>query len=70
MGDFRLHCLLSGPRHRELLAWTRTQHITEQMFHAVDDAGLRITAIHHMDEYTIDIVVPLPDGLVLVYDTT
>jgi len=60
------------PRARvdELDAYVRDQRITEHVFLDADGAGLRIDEVIHMDEYTLDLLVPLPDGLVLVYDTT
>jgi len=64
------HGSVSASRLAELTEWVHDQRITEQMFRAVHAAGLVIADIVHMDEYTIDIVVPLADGLVLVYDTT
>lgn len=65
-----VHGRVPAARVTELEAWTARQAITEHVFLDVDAAGLRIEDIVTMDEYTIDLVVPLPDGLVLVYDTT
>lgn len=68
--DVRLRAAVSDGRRAELEAWLAGQTTTERLFRAVDAAGLRITEIVHQDEYTLDLVVPLPDGLTLVYDTT
>lgn len=65
-----VHGRVPAARLAELEAWTARQAITEHVFLDVDAAGLRIADVVSMDEYTIDLVVPLPDGLVLVYDTT
>ena len=56
-------------RQRELAAFVETHRTTEPMFRDLDRLGLAYE-ITPMDEFTIDIVVPLPDGLALVYDTT
>lgn len=56
-------------RHRELAAFVETHRTTETMFRDLDRLGLAYKILA-MDEFTIDIVVPLPDGLALVYDTT
>jgi hypothetical protein len=57
-------------RVRELERFVASQRITEHVFRDLDAIGLRIADIVPMDEYTLDLVVPLPDGLTLVYDTT
>lgn len=57
-------------RLAELGQFVADQTTTERVFRAVDRAGLQLDEIIHQDEYTIDIVVALPDQLVLVYDTT
>ncbi len=62
--------IVASARLRELGDYVRSQQITEHLFVDAHASGLRIADIVHMDEYTIDIVIPLPDGLVLVYDTT
>lgn len=48
---------------------TRSHTGTEQVFRAIDMQDLPYDILA-MDEYTLDLVVTLPDGLVLVYDTT
>lgn len=60
------------PPHRvaKLAGWLEGQCTTEDLLHATDEAGLTIDRFQNMDEYCIDVVVPLPDGLTLVYDTT
>jgi hypothetical protein len=58
------------PRVRELEQFVASQRITEHVFLDLDARGLRIADIVNMDEYTLDLIVPLPDGLTLVYDTT
>ena len=65
-----VHGEVAATRVREVEDFVRGHFITEQLFRAVDRAGMEIDAIVHMDEYTIDIVVPWPGGLFLVYDTT
>lgn len=64
------HGSISPARVTELSAWLDGQTTTERVVHAVLDAGYPLLHTHEMDEFTIDIVVGLPDGLVLVYDTT
>lgn len=60
------------PAHRleELERFVAPHHTTEGIIRALDAAGLELADILEMDEYTLDLLVPLPDGLVLVYDTT
>lgn len=65
-----IHGQVPAARVIELQGFVAAHRITEQVFRDIDAAGLRIADILEMDEYTIDIVVPFPDGLVLVYDTT
>ena len=66
----RVHGTVPPERVRALAAWTAEQRLTEHVYTDVDAAGLQIDVIVPMDEYTLDLVVDLPDGLVLVYDTT
>lgn len=66
----RCHGHVPADRHQELEAFVAEQRTTEQVFRALDARGLRIADILAMDEYTLDLVVPLDDGLTLVYDTT
>lgn len=70
MNQLTVHGEISPERCAELQRFVAEQHITEQVFRDLDAKGIRIADIIHMDEYTIDLVVPLPDGLTLVYDTT
>lgn len=68
--DLRVHGTVSASRVRELTRWVASQRRTEHVFLDADAAGLSIATVHQMDEYTLDLLVPLPDGLVLAYDTT
>ena len=43
---------------------------TEQVWRWADGAGLALADVVHMDEYTIDLVVPVAEGVVVVFDTT
>ena len=65
-----VHGTIAASRLRELERFVAGQSITEHVFRDLDALGLAIDDIVAMDEYTLDLVVPLPDGLVLVYDTT
>lgn len=51
----------------QLLGSART---LEQVIRALDGVGLQLADVIPMDEFTIDILVDLPDGLTLVFDTT
>ncbi len=64
------HGLVPANRMEELERFVASHRTTEQIIRAIEAASLEIAEILEMDEYTLDIVVPLPDGLVLVYDTT
>lgn len=66
----RVHGRVPERRIAELEAWVAGQRITEQVVRETDRAGLVLAEVVEMDEYTLDLFVPLPDGLVLVYDTT
>jgi hypothetical protein len=57
-------------RRAELADYTRGHRLTEHLVRAALDAGLDIEAAVQMDEFTFDLVIALPDGLWLVYDTT
>ena len=57
-------------RVAELAAVVTEHRITEQVVQHALDAGYTIEAAVNMDEFTIDLVIRLPDGLYLVYDTT
>lgn len=65
-----VHGPVPPSRVREIETFVADQSITEQIFRALDAMGLCIDEIIAMDEYTLDLVVSLPDGLTLVYDTT
>ncbi len=64
------HFSIPAPRLAELTTWLDRQTTTERVVNAVIAAGFTLHDAHQMDEYTIDLVVELDDGLVLVYDTT
>lgn len=66
----RVHGGVDVERVRALDAFVAGHRITEHVFVGLDGAGLAIDDVIAMDEYTIDLVVHLPDGLTLVYDTT
>jgi len=51
----------------ELAAFTADHQTTARLTRDVFAAGLDIVT---MDEYSLELVVPLPDGLTLVYGTT
>lgn len=70
MKPFTVHGAVPETRVAELEDFVSTQGITEQVFRDLDALGLAIADIVNMDEYTLDLIVPLPDGLTLVYDTT
>ena len=61
---------ISEARVEALRRFVRGHQITEQVVRALDAAGWALDEIHEMDEFTFDLVVALPDGLCLVYDTT
>lgn len=56
-------------RRAELAAFVADHGTTERVYRDLDRLRLRYEFVP-MDEYTIDLVVPLPDRLVLVYYTT
>jgi hypothetical protein len=64
------HGLVPAHRLEELSRFVASHRTTEGILRAIEAAGLELAEILEMDEYTLDIVVPLPDGLALVYDTT
>ena len=64
------HGEIDPDRLAEVARFVADQRITEHVVRDVLAADLRIDEIIEMDEFTIDLVVPLPDGLTLVYDTT
>ncbi len=47
----------------EVMQWAATQHLP-------NGAALSVANVITQDEYTLDIVMPWRDGLVLVYDAT
>lgn len=53
-----------------LEAWVKPQRTTEDVVRHALDAGLELHDVVQMDEFTLDLLLPLPDGLWLVYDTT
>lgn len=66
----RVHGTLDDARLGEIAGLVRDHTTTERLFSTVDALGLAVHDILPMDEYTIDIVVGLPGGAFLVYDTT
>ena len=68
--SIRVHGIVDPRRVAGLAALTARQSITEQVFRMVDELDLVVVDLLPMDEYTIDVVIALPDGLHLVYDTT
>lgn len=42
----------------------------ERALRVLDAQGLSIEEVHAMDEFTLDLLVPLTDELTLVLDTT
>ena len=66
----RSHGVVPDASMAALDAFTREHAITEQVFRALDGAGLRDYDIVQIDEYTLDLVVAWPGGIWLVYDTT
>lgn len=62
--------VVPADRLRALEAFVSAHTTTERVFRDLLAAGLQFDDIVSMDEYTIDLVVCLPDGLTLVYDTT
>lgn len=53
-----------------LIDEARTLHTTGALFEWLHTRGLVDYRIVAMDEYTLDIVVPVEPGLTLVFDTT
>ena len=64
------HGVVPAARLRALEAFVSAHTTTERVFRDLLAAGLQFDDIVSMDEYTIDLVICLPDDLVLVYDTT
>lgn len=57
-------------RLAELTSWVQSQRTTEHVVQAANAEGLELHDVVQMDEFTLDLLLPLPDGLWLVYDTT
>jgi hypothetical protein len=68
--DVRFRNHVAEGRKAELQRWLAPQTTSGDVWAALLTRGLRIHDIVTMDEFTLDWIVPLPDGLVLVYDTT
>ncbi len=68
--ELAVHGDVPEARVVELRAYVRDHSTTGRLTAAAFAQGLDIADIHAMDEYSLDLVVPLPDGLVLVYGTT
>lgn len=66
----KVHGAVPAARSAALEVFTAGHTTTARLLKDHLAAGCDIGAIHAMDEYTLDVVVPLPDGLVLVYGTT
>lgn len=66
----RVYGQVSSTRLDELERYVAGQQITEHVVRDALASGLGIDDVVQMDEFTIDLLVELPDGLVLVYDTT
>ena len=65
-----VHGQIAPERVAELEAFTAPHTTTSRLLRDHLARGCDITDIHAMDEYTLEVVVPLPDGLVLIYGTT
>ena len=68
--DLDVHGGVPERRIHELQAFIAEHRTTARLTRDVFANGLDIADILAMDEYSLDIVVPLPDGLVLIYGTT
>lgn len=66
----KLHGVVSEHRAAEIRAFTAGHTTTDRLLRAHLANDCDIADIHNMDEYSLDVVVPLPDGLVLIYGTT
>jgi hypothetical protein len=64
------HGAVPPDRLRALEAFVAAHTTTERVFRDLVAHGLQFDDIVAMDEYTLDLVVVLPDALTLVYDTT
>jgi len=61
---------IPAARLAELSAWVDGQRTTEQVVEAAQAIGQELHDVIQMDEFTLDLLLALPDGLWLVYDTT
>jgi hypothetical protein len=68
--SLRIHGSVAADRLAELSELVRSHTTTERLFRAVDALGLVLHDLVAMDEFTNDVVVEVPGGLFLVYDTT
>lgn len=70
--ELRACCELSEERRlalqRAVATHTTMEHVARWVFSQTPP--LDIVDIVRQDEFTHDVLVPLPDGLVLVYDST
>ena len=66
----RVHGKVVEDRIAELEAYVAGHTTTERLVRAALEDGHDLAAFVEMDEFTIDVVVRLGDGLCLVYDTT
>jgi hypothetical protein len=66
----RVHGAVPADVLADLERFSADHEVTEQVFLAIDGAGLRDYDIVAMDEYSLDLVVAWPGGAWLVYDTT
>jgi len=61
---------IATDRLSALEAWLAPQRTTEDVVRAALAEALELHDVVQMDEFTLDLLLPLPDGLWLVYDTT
>ncbi len=66
----RVHGTVPAERVAELGRMVDGLGSLERVLRALDGQGLVLSEVVSMDEYTVDILVALPDGLTLVFDTT
>ena len=64
------HGQIPAKRLTELAAFILDHRTTARLTNDAFASGLDISDIVQLDEYSLEIVVPLPDGLVLTYGTT
>lgn len=70
MVDLRVLGPVPEPRRRELVGLIGAAGTLERVIRALEGEGLELADVIPMDEFTIDILVDLPDGLTLAFDTT